>query len=310
MTTTLNAWANMEAMVKAALSPIGKVASNASINKIIVTDNSTSMRAVEKIIENINNTNLKQIAFKVDVLSVVSNNNDELGVNWNVVWNKLGKLSPNMNLSFNTPSGSSVSSAASAIGFGLLTPAGGTAKPFDGTTAMFQALQTVGKTTVVNTSSVITMNNQISPTAVTNSSYFIKSTTAATGVAGAGATTSAVGITTEQLTTGYILNLLPSILSTGEIGLQFSFDNSALTSMDTLVSAGQTLGNPNVSTTQIMQRVKMRVGTTMILSGFTRHTSNKTDSGLPKVNVAVGGTAKDSLVREDLIIMITPVSVN
>jgi len=310
MTNTLDAWANMETMVKAALSPLGKVASNPSINKIIVTDNSTSMRAIEKIIESINVTNLKQIAFKVDVLSVASKNSNELGVNWNAVWNKLGTLSPHMNLTFNTPSGAAVSTSASAIGFGLLTPAGGSTNPFDGTTAMFQALQTVGKTTVVNTSSVVTMNNQISPTAITNSEYFIRSTTAATSAAGTGATTSAVGINQEELTTGYILNLLPSVLSTGEIGLQFSYDNSALTALETTVSAGQTLGNPKVSKTQTMQRVKMRVGTTMILSGFTRYVARKSDSGLPNVNVALGGVTSDLLDREDLVIMITPVSVN
>jgi len=305
VSSSMDSWVSTEAAIRSMLTSSGKVAVSQGTQTITVTDVRDTVDRVGQYVDRVNRIMTRLVTMKVDVVSVTLSNSSEMGINWTTVYNRLNAVAPNLSVTI-AGAAQATGTGAGTASIGIIAPTGGVAGQYDGTTAMFSALAVAGKTSVVNTSRIMTLNNQPAPVAITDQQSYIASTTAAAAPA-AGAAASAPGLNVSNLTTGYILNVLPSMLSESELLLQFSVDISSLKRMSTFVSAGQTVQQPEISSVQFMQRAKLNFGETVFISGYTRKVGQADQRGMfDPANWMAGGGNTGSHQTEELVIMITP----
>jgi len=300
--SSIDPWGGMRDLITGMLTDKGKVSVNPSMNTIVVTDIKQSVDRIGKVIAKFIKQNTASMIFKIDVIGVINKNQNEVGVNWNMVWNRLNQIAPNATITFN---GSPQFSGQTGGGIGLTItpPVGGAPGNWDGSSMILGALSSIGKTSVVNSTFVPAMNNKLASLALTDQVNYIASSTAAGGAGG-----SAVGFNTATVTTGFILNMIPLLTNERDIVMQFSMDVSTLNNIDKITSAGQTLQQPNLSSTGMALTQKLKIGSTTVLAAYSRTINgDEKESLLP--NIMIGGGTKASQVRQDMIILVTPIMV-
>lgn len=306
ITTNSDTWPMIEAQIKSMMTDKGKIAINPSTQSITVTDVKDTLSKVRAFVKEVNKSMTRQVSIKVDVLTVSLNRGSEMGLNWSAVYNKVATIANSTGVTLNsTPAFAGATGGSMAMS--VLSPAGQNGL-FDGSTTLIQALQTMGNTSIVDSRRVITLNNQPAPVAVTSQLAYISGITAAQA-----ATTTAPAIpptpTTSTLTTGYLLNIYPSVVTDRELLLQLSVDISSLVRMTSFAVSGQNISiqQPEVASTQFLQRAKVKMGDTVVLSGYTRKRSQLDERGtLRPDNYALGGGHNAQAATEELVILITP----
>ncbi len=307
VTTDVNSWTTIEASIKSMLTEKGKMAISPATQTITVTDVRDTMERVESFIHDLNVTMTKQIAIKVDVISVTLAGSNELGLNWSAVYKNLASIAPNYSLTMTSLAAAGASSGGS-MGLSVLAPTnGGAAGRWDGSTALFQALSVAGKASVLDTRRIVTLNNQPAPVAVTNQLSYVSSVTPGQLATTTSPATPATPVV-STLTTGYLLNIFPSVVGDKEMLLQFSVDISTLTRMNSMTTSGIVVQQPELSSTQFMQRARVKMGETVVLSGYARKHNQYEQRGMfSPDSYAFGGGYNGQDGTDELVIMITPV---
>lgn len=301
-TTELDAWGSLSSAMAALKSSGGTYSISASTGIIVVTDTKDAQNRVERYIKKLEKTMNRQITLKVSVISAESNDNDAAGINWNLVWNRLSAIAPNYSLTFKgVQSPATLGQNGGGMGLNILAPTGGTPGMWDGTTAMFQALSSVTKASMVSNNSLSTLNKQpLSMSIADQTGYASSSMTQ--GVTGGNPVAST---TVSTITTGFILNMTPSATDGNEVSLQFSLD---LSNPPTIQTFGQ-IQVPTYSGTQIAQRTQLRNGETLVLSGFSLKNMAFGKNGMftPNDPILMGGNNNKTSRDRDLVILITPI---
>ncbi len=309
MNSKFSLWESVEDAIKSVISPAGKYAISQASGTITVTDTRDVVDQVAKIVEHENAANTRQIAMRVEVLSVKLNNGQEFGVDWDLVFNQVSNLVP-WTLRFSSPA-SLVSNNASNLGVSILAPTNGAMSAsqarWGGSKAFFKALSSFGRVSVVTTANAMTLNRQPVPVAITNqTTYLAKVTPAPAGASGSAGGTP--GLEPGTVTTGFLLNLLPTVLDSNSILLQFGLGISDLTALVDVPSGDQKIQAPEISSTDFLQKVAIRPGETLVLSGYERSTGQydkrTLTSGAP---IGLGGSLNGASNREAVVILVTPV---
>ncbi|WP_207951319.1 pilus (MSHA type) biogenesis protein MshL, partial [Cupriavidus sp. L7L] len=94
MNSKFSLWESVEDAIKSVISPAGKYAISQASGTITVTDTRDVVDQVAKIVDHENAANTRQIAMRVEVLSVKLNNGQEFGVDWDLVFNQVSNLVP------------------------------------------------------------------------------------------------------------------------------------------------------------------------------------------------------------------------
>lgn len=311
VTSSYNVWQSVESAIKATLSPVGKVSVNQGTGTITVSDNKDNVDQVEKLLERENLMLTRQVRMKVEVINVKLSKDFQNGVDWAMVYQNLNNLlDPRFTLNLSSPT-SLVGTEAGSVGFTINNSGAGTTMDrFAGTSAMLKALSGVGQASLTNTTSAVTTNRQPVPVAITNQVSYVAATTPAATVQGG--TGGLPGLTPGVVTTGFILNLLPTVHDNGSILVQFSVDISELTRLKTVTSGSgdnqQSIQTPEVSSMQFLQRASLRPGETLILTGFDRDNSRYDKRTLTEGSESfLSGSISGNKTREVSVIMITPV---
>ncbi|MCY1546747.1 Outer membrane lipoprotein BfpB [compost metagenome] len=176
-----------------------------------------------------------------------------------------------------------------------------------GSKAFFKALSSFGRVSVVTTANAMTLNRQPVPVAITNqTTYLAKVTPAPAGASGSAGGTP--GLEPGTVTTGFLLNLLPTVLDSNSILLQFGLGISDLTALVDVPSGDQKIQAPEISSTDFLQKVAIRPGETLVLSGYERsagqYDKRTLTSGAP---IGLGGSINGTSNREAVVILVTPV---
>ena len=314
MGSKFSIWDNLKESINAMLTPVGKVAVTEAMGTITVTDTREVVDQVETMVSQINKSLSRQVSFRVEVLSVDTSKAASYGIDWNAVFNQVASnLNPSWKLAFSSPN-SVASSDAGSLGYSILTPAGANnnRSALSGSQAMVKALSQVGPTSVVTTASAVTLNRQPVPVAITDQTGYVASVSAE---AATSATTSSstnantlVQINPGTVTTGFILNLLPSVTDDNSVLLQFSVDISTLKQLTTFGSGQLAVQSPEVTAMQFMQRVGLKNGETLVLSGFERNAGQYNRNTLGEhTDLLMGGSINGQKTREAVVILITPV---
>lgn len=293
----LSVFNSLSASIKAMLSRYGSVVSSPATGSITVTDTPDVLDEVARFMEAQNRSLSKQVLINVTVLSVDLSDDDSYGINWNAVYQALG-TSFSLANTFATTATNPVSFTAQVI-----TPN----SRASGTQAMISALSQQGKVRRKTSASITTLNNQPVPVQVATQQGYLAAVST-TNTANVGSQTA---LTPGTVTTGFNMTLLPHVLDNGTVLLQFYTNISALLQLQTVTSGGQQIQTPEIDTRNFLQRVSMKSGQTLVLSGYeaTNDNLNQSGVGTPR-NYAFGGGYQGTRDRQEIVILITPVMMN
>ena len=272
------------------------------------------MQKVASYIATWNEKLSRQVAISIKVLQVQLNNADSYGLDLNLAFN-----SNNVGSKFVGPAGTVATggSVAGALSMTLLRPT----SRWKSTSAIIQALSTQGKTSLVTSASVTTLNNKVAPVQVTTSQNYVKEVTV-TNNYGSSTTTSDTDLDTDTLNYGFSMEILPRILDHGRLVLLFSMTLSDLIDLERFTtgdssddeeeskgteSESTTVQLPKMQMRGFMQEIAMTSGSTLVLTGFETMVNNTNTSGIgeAKMNL-LGGQSYDQTRRDVIVILVTP----
>lgn len=295
----LSVFSSLEKSVGAMLSAHGSVVSSPATGTLTVTDTPAILARVDKFIERENRTLSKQVMINVTVLAVSLTEEDNYGLNWEAVYSDLFRRYGISN-TFGAGQNSTSFSA------GILNTSG---SKFAGSSMVINALSSQGKVRKETSASVATLNHQPVPVQVARQTAYLKSSQT-TISANVGSTTS---LTPGVVTSGFTMTVLPNLLDNGTVMLQFSTDISTLRRLNTVSSNSATGGSqiqtPEIDTRNFLQRVAMKSGQTLVVSGFEQMEGGveKQGTGVPSNFVLGGGVAARS-TKEIIVILVTPIA--
>ena len=297
-------WTNLIDQIKTALTPLGKLASSPSSGSITVTDSRATVERIGKIIDDENIKILRAVRIQVEVYSVTTNDNAENGIDWNVVFQRVANGNPDVRFSAISPA-TLVSALVGSFTSTVQGGPGGT-RALAGSTSVISALAQFGRVATVTRTAVSAGNNQPATFAVTNQTGYIAATTPATATAGG--TGGVPGLTPGTVTTGFLLNMIPSIVDSRRILLNFSVDISELSRLQNFTSGAgataQTVQTPEVSSFQVLNRSPVALGETLVLNLFERTNNQYDRRGLTEGSAtSFSGRGR----RETVVMFLTPV---
>jgi type IVB pilus formation R64 PilN family outer membrane protein len=297
MNTQLSVYNGLQSAIKAMLSPAGSVVTSPATGSISVTDTPDVLERVGEFMEQQNRVLARQVLVNVTVLSVTLSADDSYGINWGAVYQTLGTK-------FNiTNTFSSLVTGANQFSATVISPS----SRASGTTAMIDALSQQGTVRRKTSASVTTLNDQPVPVQVAQQEgYLAQISTLATVNVG-----SQTSLTPGTVTTGFNLTLLPHILDDGTVMMQFYTNISSLASLTTFTSNGESIQLPTVDTRNFLQRVAVKSGQTLVISGYEGTSDQDSKQGVGKpTNYAFGGGYSATHSREIIVILITPITMN
>ena len=318
-------WDSIEEGVEQVIGENGEVSFSRSTGAITVTASPFIMRKVAAYVANWNEKLTRQVAISVKVLQVSLSNEDNYGFDLRAVFN-----SNSIKGTFTSPyyidaTGGTTAGALGLMSLTLIDPD----SKWKDTTSVIQAFSTLGKTALVTSSSVTTMNNKVAPVQVTTSENYVKETNVTTSGSGSDRSTE-VDMETDTLNYGFSMEILPRILDHGRLIVLFTLTLSDLISLEQFSSNsgsesetekdenGEEVENtgdqestivqlPKMQTRGFMQEIAMRSGSTLVLTGFEKvqDMTNTAGIGKPKMSL-LGGQAYNSNARDVLVILLTP----
>ena len=121
-----------------------------------------------------------------------------------------------------------------------------------------------------------------------------------------------ISVTTEEVETGFTLDVLPRILEHGRMLVMFNMTLSDLVSLDKVefgaADENQYIQNPHIESRAFTQEVAMTSGESLILTGYEKVSNSTMKEGTGSAeNSLLGGTANAEKERNILVIILTPV---
>ncbi|MGN2498857.1 PilN family type IVB pilus formation outer membrane protein [Serratia nevei] len=284
-------YADLQESVKSMLTPTsGRMFLSAGV--MTVTDTPQVLGAIGKFIENRNKELNRQVVLNVEVLSVEKRSQDQLGIDWNAVFSS-GSIGATLGSAF-------TEAAASTMTGGLSIVDGKLA----GSKAFIKALSEQARVSVVTQQASTTTNMTPLPMQVADQEdYAAQVSTNST--ANVGTSTS---ITPATITTGFNMTLLPYIMpDANNLQLQFSISLSDSPTRRTFTSGDSSVELLKTKLKTVNQRVNMKSGQTIVLSGFQQGSRKGSKQGVGSANFfGLGGGYNGENDNTLLVILITP----
>ena len=292
---TLTTWDEVKTFLISQLSPNGTIAVLESTGAVVVKDVPAVHKRLDKSINDLNTLLTKQIFLNVDIYAINTNDKDDVGIDWNLVW----KGSQN-NFGFQNTN----SLDGGKFSAGILKG------PFSGTNVILGALSTVGKTSIQNQFQVTTMNGQPTPIASNKKVGYLKEIKVQNS--GGASDTTSYELKPGELSSGINLNITPKLEPNGNILMEYTMNLSDIEDLRSFVAPnGAAIEIPTSNLKSVLQRASLRSGQTLVLSGFKQLTSATTKSGVGSAsNLLLGGKHKAELVEQYLVITVTPYIAN
>lgn len=297
----IDLWSDVIASINSTVGSAGTVSPSKSLGTISVTGPRSIQDRVEGIIKDYNERLSQQVTVNVQVFNVSMEDRSELGTDFSLDFD-------DGSTQFGFNSVNSDAAIGNQLGWTLLRPLDG----IPSVSGAVRMLDSKGDVSVVTTANATTLNNVPTPIQVTNSqSYISEVTTEIDDETGAETVTP----TTEEVTTGFNMQVAPRIVSDGLVALQYNINMSELIGSDDgferAVFEGVELQMPNINSRAFSQQVMIPNGHTLVLSGFEQTTSRMEKSGVGGAdNWFTGGNQSGSLERDIMVVMITPVIVD
>ena len=312
-------WDSIEKGLKQVVGKQGELSFSRVTGTVTVTASPFVMQKVASYIANWNDKLSRQVAISIKVLQVQLANADNYGLNLQAVFKN-----SNIDTSFTSPyvigtSASAAGSTAGLLSMTLLRPS----SRWKDSQAIIEAFSSQGKTSIVTSSSVTTLNNKVAPVQIMTAQNYVREVSV-TNNYNSSNNSSDVDLDTDTLNYGFSMEILPRILDHGRLIILFTMTLSDLISLDTFSSndsgsssssQSSTGGDGESTTVQLpkmqmrgfMQEIAMKSGSTLVLTGFEQVANTMETSGVgeAKMNL-LGGKAHDQHRRDVMVILLTP----
>lgn len=285
-TNALDFWGEVRQSIESLLGTGAKVTYGTSTGIVTVTARLSDHGSVRRYIVELNEQLGQQVAFDINVLSVILKDESDLSVSLNAALreqNITGEFS-------NSPSG-----FAGGGSFNV----GVTSGSVD-ISAVVRSLAKRGRVAVETRAGGITTNFQPVPISVTEKISYIASQQSNFDDDG-----NLIGteVTTDTIEVGFVLLVLPRILNAREVLMNYSISLSTNNGF-------QQLGDiqlPNTSQKILDQQAIVRNGQSLVIAGFEERQSELEKSGVASEGfLGLGGKRGASIDRESTVIIITP----
>lgn len=309
--TSIKLWDDIKETVQSMLPNGSKVTMSPATGTMTVVAPPLAMRRIANYVEQQNTRITRQVTISVKVLRVDLNNTFDLGLDLSGVFQQLsGQYAANLagpaplKVTAGTPATYLVQAIQNtnsnkghwATGTSLA----------DTTHAVVDALQTMGKVSLMTETSVTTLNGQVAPVSVAEQQSYVAST--ATTLTGGTASTTQTQVTPATLITGFNMQVLPRVLDDGQVLLQYGLSLSDLKALTEFSSNGTIVQLPDVNIRSFLQQAILRSGDLLVLAGYQSASDNLGDTGLPGVGPSLfGGSVQSAKSKSIIVIMMTPV---
>lgn len=288
----LSVWQDLTGALTLLLSERGALAVNQSSTSILVRDYPQHVQLVREYILQQNERLTRQVAIDVQVIDVTFSNQEQTGIDWNLVHEATNGLGV---LNLFQPAQAS----------GLIQRAQGavyqrTAGRFAGSDLLISALKEQGVVEVSNHPRMVTLNNQISKVVLEdNVTYLASAGTSSTANVG-----SSDLLIPGVVRTGFELYLLPKI-SNQQVLLQLSTSLSDLKGIDEVRSGDTTIQTPQTSRKKFFMKAIVQNQETLLISGLQNTRSQwRTQQGL--LPWLFGGQRSLQRQHVETIVLLTP----
>ncbi len=273
-------WDEVSAGIRVLLSSEGRMNVEESAGTITVHDTAKVMKRVEQYVNNINEKLGKQVVLSVKVWTLEMSDNADISMNLQTIFeNGDVFLQTGENA---LPAIASGGNLTATILDGKLKNSG----------AFLKALKSMGKASQVTSGGGVVMNNTPVP---------IQATTKEAYLAGVNTFQGDYGQTTEvtagEVTTGFAMTVIPHVLEQRRVILQYNISLSSLDAMNDFSSDDVKVQLPKISSRSFSQRVKLKLGQTLILAGFESERNEDNDT------VALLGTGTSKALSKSVIIV-------
>ncbi|HDL6535730.1 TPA: PilN family type IVB pilus formation outer membrane protein [Yersinia enterocolitica] len=286
-------YADVGATIKSMLTPnVGRMHLSAGV--LTVTDTPRVLGDIGRYMDERNKELNRQVVLNVQVYSVETKNQDQLGIDWKAVFTS-GSVGLSLGNAF-----TAAEAAALSGGVSILDGKG------KGTDALIRALSEQANISVVTNASSLTTNMNSVPIQVALQQDYI-SAVSTEATANVGSTTTS---TKSTITTGFNMTVLPFLMpNSPQMQLQFSInmsddptrrtvkqgDNSQIELMETRLKT-------------FTQRVNIKSGQTLVLSGYEQMNNTASYQGVGSSRFyGLGGGRNGEKNNTQLVILITPV---
>lgn len=268
---------------------------------LTVTDTPIVLDRIGRYIEYQNKVLNRQVQLSVRVLSVTQTRNEQMGLDWGLVYKSLHTAGATLSGNF-----TNAADNAGSAGISILESASGSAARFSGSQLLIKALSEQGNVSVVTQLNRATTNLTPVPYQLSNQKGILTSSTS-TATANVGVSSS---MQTSILTTGLFMTMLPYIQENGDVQLQFAFSYSSPPNVEKFISQDGNTRNdvPTFQQEALTQKVNMRAGETLVLTGSDQVTTTADKQGtFTPGNFILGGGQNGNTTRTTLVILVTPV---
>lgn len=300
VTIESNLWKGIEDSVRIMLSPFGKNNFYASpdLGTITISDEPSRLDRVGTYLNELNKDLSKQVALHISIYNVEIEDKDTVGVDWNAVWRSASN-------GFNFGGLSLGADTLQRAGVSILNG------PWTDSSFVIGALNKVGKTSLITSGKILTMNRQAAPLQIIDETNYLAQIT--TTISGDGL--AQTSLEPGTVTSGFTTTVTPKIEDDGDVLLQFAGSLSNLKEITRFDVGGagnsQSIQLPQKSVRDFLQRVKLRSGETLVLTGFEQESNNSKDEGVGNSkNLLLGGKQFASGKRLSVVIFVTPYIIN
>ncbi len=312
-------WDSIEDGVRQVVGEDGTLSFSRVSGMVTVTASPYIVARVANYIAGWNERLSRQVAISIKVLQVNINNTDSYGIDLRALFNTSKYAAGAAGPYFIEAGSAATSAGAGLFSMALIDPN----SHWKDSAAIIEAISTLGKTSLVTSSTVTTLNNKVAPVQVATAQNYVKETTIT--VSGSGEDRDVdVGLSTDTLNYGFTMEILPRILDHGRLIVLFTLTLSDLLALDKFSVAGSSNSSgeettaddatalsavqlPKMQIRGFMQEIAMRSGATLVLTGFERvqDTTNTSGIGRPRISI-LGGQEYNNNSRDVLVVLITP----
>jgi len=296
---SIDLWETIETAIRSMISQGAQLTTDQSSGVLTLTGTPTDIKKVAKYVNEQNARLSRQVAISVKVLQVSISNTDRYGLDLSAAFGRDGKI---RNLAI-TGADSGIDATS-----GMTMQIVSNGWSIENT---IQALSQQGKTSLITSGTVTTLNNKPAPIQVVRTQNYISQITKTNS--GSDGSYYDLSTDTEEIETGFTLDVLPRILEHGRLLLMFNLTLSDLIELEKVIlssneKGGEYIQNPVIETRGFTQEVSMKSGETLILTGYERVENATQKSGIGSAeNSLFGGGVSAEKTRTILVIMLTPI---
>lgn len=298
-----NLYDDLKSTAESMLTPgVGRLDMNKTTGTVVITDVPEVVRRVGEYLTSENKALSRQVNLKVVIYTVNTETSDAVGIDWNVIYKTLaGKYGINLA----GPSGTVAD--AGSVSFSVLDTATGAARQFAGSSFLFDALSKQAKVADVRTIPLMTTNMASASVVVGRQIAYLKSVSTTVYSTGS-STVPSQTLTPGSVTTGTNITIFPKILDGGDRMMLNMFLNiSSLIQLREISSDTEKLEAPEVDSRSVPQRVWLKPGQTVVISGLEQNVATSNRQGqLSPDNQITGGQRSGDRTRQSFVITVTP----